>query len=391
MSSNPPIHADGDSAIAAAREIVPALLERAADTEERRAIPTQTIEDIRSAGLFRLCAPREFGGSQLGITAFVETTAEIASGCGSSGWVYGVLAGHNWTLSLLPLEAQKEVFSDPDALVASVIHLNSKPAVRVDGGYLIEEAHGRFCSGIDHAKWIIVGADILLDDNRREPHYVLIPQADFEITDDWFVVGLRGTGSKSVSAQRLFVPEHRVCSLAAAANGTSPGAAHHDVPLYRAPFRQMQRLQLLGTPIGIARGALRHCADLYGRHHGGPGRDQLDESRAAFLRIARASVELDAAANLALSDARALDALDGIDDYAEFDRARCLRDIAYAAQECRRIVSVLFEASGARGLLDDNALQRIWRDANAAAAHVAFTRDKVDLPYGRALCGLDEM
>ena len=42
------------------------------------------------------------------------------------------------------------------------------------------------------------------------------------------------------------------------------------------------------------------------------------------------------------------------------------------------------------GLLDDNELQRIWRDANAAAAHVAFVRDKVDLPFARALCGLDE-
>jgi 3-hydroxy-9,10-secoandrosta-1,3,5(10)-triene-9,17-dione monooxygenase len=67
-----------------------------------------------------------------------------------------------------------------------------------------------------------------------------------------------------------------------------------------------------------------------------------------------------------------------------------MRDIAYAAQQCRRVVNDVFEATGARGLLADNPLQRIWRDANAAAAHVAFVRDNVDLAYGRVLCGLED-
>jgi alkylation response protein AidB-like acyl-CoA dehydrogenase len=378
-----------EQAIEAARSLVPALRRRAAEAETRRMISEETIADLRSNGLFHLCAPRAFGGSQLGIATFVETVAEISAACGSSGWVYAVLAGHNWTVSLLPVEAQQEVFSDPDALVASVIHLSSKPPELVEGGYLIEEASGRFCSGVDYASWILVGSQVATDGKHAEPHYFLIPRTEFEITDDWYAVGLRGTGSKSVKADRIFVPAHRCCSLADVANGTAPGVLFHDSPVYRVPFRQSQRLQLVGVPIGIARGALAHCEEHYRRRYAGSGRDAGEAGTAAFLRLARAHVAYDAAVGLVLGDARTLDSLEE-GAVSAIERARHLRNIAYAAQECRRVVSGLFEESGARGLLEENELQRIWRDAHSAAAHSAFVRDTVDLPFGRAVCGLEE-
>ena len=392
-SASRAVHADHESATSAARSLLPALRNRAEEAEALRTVPEESIDDIRRKGLFHLCAPREFGGSQLGITTFLATTAEIASGCGSTGWVYAVLAGHNWTLSLLPVEAQREVFADAGALVASVIHLNSKPPKPVEGGFLIEDAHGRFCSGVDYAKWILVGSQVAAANDRAQPYYFLIPKDEFTIKDDWFAVGLRGTGSKSVKATRIFVPEHRSCSLAAVADASAPGIVYHDSPVYRMPLRETQRLQLLGAPLGIARAALAHCIDAYKAHHGTPGLERLEESRAAFLRLARASAALDAATGLVLDDARAFDSRESGSDasgsLSGLDRARCLRNIAYAAQECRHVVTALFEASGARGLLDENVMQRLWRDANAAAAHVAFVRDKVDLPYGRALCGLE--
>jgi alkylation response protein AidB-like acyl-CoA dehydrogenase len=390
MATSRDIHADHESAVAAARALVPVLRERAEETEKQRMVPEQTIEDLRATGLLHLFAPRAFGGSQLGITTFVETAAEIASGCGSTGWVFDVLAGHHWTLSLLSIEAQTEVYADPNALVASVIHMSSKSTRRVADGYLIEGASGRFCSGVDHASWILAGSEVVTDDGHREPYYFLIPRSEFTIIDDWYAAGLSGTGSKSVSAARIFVPDHRGCPLTALVDLTAPGIAHHDVPLYRLPFRETQRLQLLGATLGIARAALDRYTDIVTQHHAVPGRDQLAASHNAFLRLARVSVEFDSAVNLVLSDTQMLDALPDSAALSASDRKRCMRDIAFAAQTCRRVVNDLFEASGARGLLTENPLQRLWRDANAAAAHVAFVRDSVDLTYGRALCGLED-
>src|SRR5262245_11927547 len=116
-------------ALAKANGLVERLRARAADVDAKRHIPDASIAEINDTGLFRISAPRMFGGSQLGIAPLVRAVAAIASGCGSTGWVYAVLSGHNWAVGLFPVEAQREVYSDPDALIASIVRLggNAKP------------------------------------------------------------------------------------------------------------------------------------------------------------------------------------------------------------------------------------------------------------------------
>src|ERR1041385_8915590 len=107
-------------AVAAARSLGPALRERAPQCDALRKLPEGTIEDLHRSGLLRLMVPHKFGGAGLGFTELVSTGAEIAAACGSTGWVYCVLAGHNWCVALLPEEAQTEVFADPRTLTASI-------------------------------------------------------------------------------------------------------------------------------------------------------------------------------------------------------------------------------------------------------------------------------
>ncbi len=107
------------------------------------------------AGLFGVVTPRMFGGSELGFATLVDVTAEIASACGSTGWVYGVLAGHSWMLNLFPLQAQREVMSADRVLTATVFRLGGT-VTEVEGGYRLVNGDGRFCSGIDHVQWVIV-------------------------------------------------------------------------------------------------------------------------------------------------------------------------------------------------------------------------------------------
>ena len=65
-----------------------------------------------------------------------------------------------------------------------------------------------------------------------------------------------------------------------------------------------------------------------------------------------------------------------------------MRNAGYSANQCRYAVTRLFEGSGGSAIYDSVDLQRIWRDANAAAAHNAFMRDKLDPAFGRAMLGL---
>jgi alkylation response protein AidB-like acyl-CoA dehydrogenase len=375
-------------AVGRARGLLEHLRTRAAKTDAERRIADETIAEINATGLFRISAPKMFGGSQLGIAPLVQTVAVIASACGSTGWVYAVLSGHNWAVALFPAEAQQEVFSDPDALVASIVRLGGNPPKRVADGYLFEGAAGKYCSGIEHAKWIMVGAETPDPAGAVEPRYFLIPKGEVEVIDDWFTAGLRGTRSASLRIKRAFVPDHRSVSIPEITRGTAPGIKLHDSVVYRAPFPQVLPMPLAGVTLGLAQAALdAFRTTLRGKLKDFPD-ERIAEQAAVFARLSDADAEIEAATGLVLKVAEAMDATADGSKTAPLDRARYVRNSAYGVNRCRHAVAGLFEASGGSGIYDTFELQRIWRDVNSAAAHNAFMRDKLDPAFGRALLGL---
>jgi alkylation response protein AidB-like acyl-CoA dehydrogenase len=381
------ILASRTEALAAARALWPRLHERARRAEADRVVPRESIHEIAVAGLFGVVTPRVFGGSELGFATLVEVTAEIASACGSTGWVYGVLAGHSWLLNLFPVQAQREIFADPYALTATVFRLGGQ-VERVTDGFRLTGAEGRFCSGVDHARWIIVGCPVSNPQGAPEPHFFVLPREEFEIIDDWFTAGMRGTGSRSIRARECFIPEHRALSVQDMAGGTSPGARFHGAPIYRMPFHHVSPFSLVGAPLGMARAAVRTFGDaLHANIQKMP--DDATGGRAVTLaRLARSAAEIDAAYALAIDDAAWLDAAAGPEAFDDSRRARFPRDWAYAAQTARGAVNRVFEAAGGSGIYDTSELQRIWRDVNSAAQHFAFTWDTAMNNFGRALVGL---
>ncbi|MGH8205727.1 MAG: acyl-CoA dehydrogenase family protein [Steroidobacteraceae bacterium] len=373
-------------ALAAAAAVAERARARARQTEADRLVPSETIAELEAAGLFGIVTPRSLGGAELGFAALVAVTAELAAACGSTGWVYGVLAGHSWLLNLFPIEAQREVFASPRALSATVFRLAGKVEA-VAGGFRLTDAEGRFCSGVDHAGWVIVGCPVI-GAGSPDPHFFVIPRSEFEIVDDWFTAGMRGTGSRSIRLRECFIPAHRAVRVQDMANGTSPGARHHDRPIYRIPFQDVSPFSLVGAPLGMAHAAVRAFAESLKSSVQRMPEDQVSGQAATFARIARASAEIDAAYALTIADAERLDALAAADANSPLARARVLRNWAWAAQTARHAVNQLFEASGGSGIYDSSELQRIWRDVNSAAQHFAFTWDSAMNNFGRVLIGL---
>lgn len=375
-------------ALARASALAPALRERAARCEMARALSDETIEQLHESGLLQLMVPRRFGGAELGFTELVSTGAELATACGSSGWVYCVLAGHNWCVALLPQQAQDEVFADPRALTASIFRYPAdvKP---VAGGYRLVNGRGRFSSGIDHADWILLGVTVDRGAAPPEGRMVLVPTSDVEVVDDWHTFGMRGTGSRTVKIAEAFIPEHRSCSMADLARGKSPGAElHAGVRTFSVPFSVGAALCLVGAPLGMARGAY----DAFAAATTGKLRDlrpeQIAEKGPLFARIAGAGAEIDASVALILADCAMLAGLDNPGDMSLAARARLRRDLAYAVSRCRHAVNSLFESAGGSAIYEGEALQRIWRDLNAAGAHMAFVWDDAVNDFARASLGL---
>src|SRR5437588_12350126 len=87
--------------LARARTIAEFARERAQQTETGGRVGDDMIELMRQADLFRVMQPRLYGGF-----VFSQITAAIASGCGSTGWVYALLASHQWLIACFSKAAQ---------------------------------------------------------------------------------------------------------------------------------------------------------------------------------------------------------------------------------------------------------------------------------------------
>ena len=111
-----------------AAELVPALKQRAARTEELRNLPLETVDDFHASGVLRAAQPKRFGGYDIDYGAVLDVAAELGRGCGSTSWCYSIWASHNWAVGMFPLEAQDEYWAEsPDTLSSTSLNpSNSK-------------------------------------------------------------------------------------------------------------------------------------------------------------------------------------------------------------------------------------------------------------------------
>src|SRR5204863_9365480 len=137
--------------LARARAIAALARERAQQTEADRRVSEDVIERMRQADLFRLMQPQAYGGFEYGFDVLSEVVAAIASGCGSTGWVYGLLASHQWLIACFSREAQDDVWRDLNAVAAGT-YAPVGQAIATDGGYRLTGS-GTFCTRCDNAQW----------------------------------------------------------------------------------------------------------------------------------------------------------------------------------------------------------------------------------------------
>src|SRR5262249_39801313 len=125
-----------DELVSRARVIAELARERARQTEADRRVSDDMIERMQAADLFRVMQPHAYGGYEHGFDVLVATVATIAGGCGSTGWVYSLLASHQWLIACFSGKAQDEVWQDRTALVTGTYAPVAR-AIAADGGYRV--------------------------------------------------------------------------------------------------------------------------------------------------------------------------------------------------------------------------------------------------------------
>lgn len=368
--------------------------ERAQETETNRRVSDDVVARLVEAGLFRILQPRSRGGHELGMDGLVELTAVLGRGCGSTAWAYSICNIHNWFVSCMTKEAQDEFWADPNAIAAG-----SYPPVGkvepVSGGYRISGSWG-FTSGCDFSQWYFLGILVPPADGSGAPRQVvaLVPRSEVRIDDTWHTMGLAGTGSKNIVADNVFVPHHRTLAFADMAAGKAPGTLINTSPTYRQSFLAVLPAGLIAPILGMAEGALADYIDMVkGRATRGAvagGNRRMAEFANIQSRVADAAASIDAARLMLFRDLAECAANSTRGAQTPLDmRLRNRRDHAFVARLLLQAVDTLFEASGGQSLMLDKPIQRVWRDAHAAASHLSLNWDAVSTMYGQYALGLE--
>jgi len=343
----------------------------------------ESVQDLLASGLIRIGNPRRYGGHDVEVDTAFEVGFELGRGCGSTAWCYSLWTAHNWWLGHFPERCQEEFFATgPDTLFSSGLNPAGGKVEPANGGFKVSGRWG-FSSGCDAATWVMVAVP---GARPNEPLWLLLPRSDYQIVDTWFASGMRGSGSKDIVIKDAFVPAHRVVDPERCGAEDMTGWKLHGRLSYRAPLRCLAGWDLAAPLIGIAQGAIDEFT-ARAQRMSGPGR--AADSVALQLRLAEAGAEVDAARALHRQDIREiLDRAARGEGFSDLDRIRYRRDKAFIARLCVRAVDRLFEASGARAVLDAEPIQRCHRDAHGASHHAALSWDLVAEQFGRQAMGL---
>jgi resorcinol 4-hydroxylase (FADH2) len=205
---------------------------RAHTTEKSGRVPAENMLCLREIGYFDIVKPRAFGGYEYDFDVLVDLNIELAKTCASTAW-------------------------------------SADCSPPTNGGYTLT-GRWSFASGCDNAQWSLCAALLpsRMAADRFRPAFLLVPALDFRIDDTWNVVGLSGTGSKTLQLKDVFVPEHRVLSFLETTTGLTPGALlRPENPGFSIPMLCNIPSCLASVAVGTAAGALEDYLEATERAH----------------------------------------------------------------------------------------------------------------------------
>ena len=358
---------------------------RAAHHDAEASFPTENFDDLRAAGLLKLCVPQAQGGLGADFGTYLLVAAEIGRHCGATALAYNMhvcsclwiglvadavdmtpaqRADHdgNRRLHFANIVERGQIYAQPFSEGGSAAAGKATwgtVARRVDGGYRV--------SGKKIFASLAGAADVYsvlctLDEPGATPRDSLVlavpAQAEgVRVTGDWDPLGMRGTSSRTLLFQDVFVPSsarlmpeglygqaeqrfpHMFATLSPTYLGLAQAAYDFTVQYLRAEVPGMPPVKRRMYPTKQFA-----VAEM---------RIKLEQTRALFLQCAReAAVDPDKAARMRLYAAH----------YTIMENAQAVA--ALAIRTC-----------GGRSLLKDLPLERLYRDARCGSLMLPWTAE----------------
>ena len=218
--------------VGVAAELGAAFEERAARYDREASFPYENFDDLRDAGFLRLAVPERFGGLGADFVTYAMVAEEIGRHCGSTALTFNMhtatclLAGPIADELGLPPDEQALLDERRAVLFDGVVNrhaIHSQPfseglsgrattgvatmAKEVDGGYLVSGK--KIFASLSESANVHNVVCLVPGDDRIRLLGVEAGSEGLEIVGDWDPLGMRGTVSKTLLLDNVFVPNER--------------------------------------------------------------------------------------------------------------------------------------------------------------------------------------
>jgi alkylation response protein AidB-like acyl-CoA dehydrogenase len=355
------------------------------DAEGR--FPDENYADLREAGFLGLVIDERYGGLGADYETYARVSAELGRWCGATALTFNMHTSTMlWSGRLaddLPMDAAQrsrhetrraaiyagvveeghifaQPFSEPNSAAAAGKAPFDTSAVKVDGGWSVNgRKHFASLSGsADYYGVLCTQLGDGVEPDARDTLYLAVPGTapGFSVVGDWDVLGMRGTVSRSLVLEDIFVPD--------GAELLPQGCYYQAALSWPHMF-----MTLCPTYLGIAEAAFEFtCQYLRGEVDGGPAAGSARENPVKQMGVAEMRIKLE--------QARAL--FDKAIGEAKFQPTQDERLRAYAAQYtvmefANDICRLAIRICGGRSLFKSMRLEQLYRDSRCGSLMLPWT------------------
>lgn len=200
------------------------LAEAESEQAEIDATISQNVADaIRNEGIHRLLLPKEYGNPQIDFKTYADLIRKVSYYNLSAAWLTCFYSLHNGWVAYLPKNFRDEVVAS-DGFVADVFAPMGN-LEEVEGGYLLS-GQWNFVSGINYSDWVALGALVdFTGSGKKEGAGICVRVDQLTIEKNWNPLGLRGSGSNTVIADKIFVKHEQILRMSNMQESSRPPEA----------------------------------------------------------------------------------------------------------------------------------------------------------------------
>jgi alkylation response protein AidB-like acyl-CoA dehydrogenase len=358
---------------------------RAARYDRDAAFPFENYAEMREAGLLALCVPERYGGGGADLLTYCLVAAEIGRHCGATALTYNMhVCSTLWTGALaddLTMSAEQRAeheryrklhfariveqgklyaqpFSEGSAAAAGKAPFGTL-ARKVEGGWLVngKKIFASLSGAADYYGTLCT--EDKPDASMRDTLYLAIPAdaAGFSIVGDWDPLGMRGTVSRTLIMDDVFVPDeaqlmprgvyfqaasrwpHMFVTLSPTYMGIAQAAYDFTVRYLRGEAPDTPPVKRRMYPTKQIAVAEMHI--------------KLEQTRALFLRI--------------LSDAKV--------DPSKGERLRCYAAQYTIMENANELCRLAIRTCGGQSMLRTLPLERMYRDSRCGSLMLPWTAE----------------